>query len=220
MTTTAQPTGKQKLRAAVRDMPGASTAELALAAGIGRPTASSLLNKWLTESKVRQEKTGRSVAWFDIDADVTTPEPAAAEQRFTAEDVDAALDQLQAELTAAAPAISAILDAPMPGEQPEQPAAETCKCGGDDTGHVHPPASERAAKKGSVEGARKAALDALGRAGVEGMKVSAVWAVMQNEGGIVWVGAYRLLNRMRRENGVIVTGEHKAEDRTARLAPR
>jgi len=41
---------------------------------------------------------------------------------------------------------------------------------------------------------------------------------MEEAGPIVWVGAYRLLNAMRRDGLVTVSDERKAEDRTARKA--
>lgn len=65
-----EPNGTQRLRAAVRDTPGQTTEALARGAGIGRPTASALLNRWRDRGEVRQAANpgGRGVVWFDASA--------------------------------------------------------------------------------------------------------------------------------------------------------
>jgi len=88
----AQPAGKP-----------ATTSGLARTAGIGRSTAYELLQRWERQGLVRrvQPPTGYPV-WERV------PQPGT---RFTRLDAHVAFGQLQAELTANAPAIAAVLDA-------------------------------------------------------------------------------------------------------------
>jgi Fe2+ or Zn2+ uptake regulation protein len=92
-----------RLNAALAIQPATTTTGLARRAQIGRSTAYDLLQQWEQAKLIRrvQPLTGHPV-WERV------PQPGT---QFTRLDAHVALGQLQAELTANAPAIAAILDA-------------------------------------------------------------------------------------------------------------
>jgi Fe2+ or Zn2+ uptake regulation protein len=92
-----------RLNAALAERPATTTSGLARRAKVGRATAYDLLQQWERDGLVRRVRppTGYAV-WERV------PQPGT---QFTRLDAHVALGQLQAELTANAPAIARILDA-------------------------------------------------------------------------------------------------------------
>jgi len=242
--TTTSPTAVAILEAIGTSPDPLTQAELALKTGKAKPTVSAAVRALVEDGAiviVRDSKPNRyTLAGLGDGVDQV---PAAIEEDDTA-GVSAATpagtnswDAARFDLTPAIAALTAGTDTDpaaylvalgLPADMAQTMAAAAptpapaCHCGDDATGHVHPARRASRAtgggKAGKLERARAAALAAIDAAGEAGVNVRALWTIMEEAGPIVWVGAYRLLNAMRRDGLVTVSDERKAEDRTARKA--